>query len=233
MIPPFADHPLVVEFNDLKKYFRSHETQASRNRIDQFRSFVRVIADAGLPVGFDVMGSVNFGLATEKSDVDLVLYVECENGFAGECPSPHCRTQQHVENLLIHTWIRGISDTPYPVQIVDCINLNLLRKEIEREDPESSALIRFAFYRSVCRGVNAKLLRPYHNALLRNKTLIERMRPYLWTLFDELVRSSKHSFSLHKYQDRLKQLGVHIPESILKSIHGHLSQQKPHIADGI
>ncbi|HMU84493.1 MAG TPA: hypothetical protein PKE49_05885 [Leptospiraceae bacterium] len=233
MIPPFQDHPLVEEFNELKKYFRQHETEASRRRIKQFRSFARVIAEAGLPVGFDVMGSVNFGLATENSDVDLVLYVVCEDGYEGECPSPHCRTQQYVENLLIHTWIRGISDSPYPVQVVDCINLNLLKRDLEKGDPESSCLLRFAFYRSVCRGVNARLLRPYHKALLENQELVEKMKPYLWTLFDELVKSSKHNYSLMKYQDRLSQLGIGIPQSILGRIRGHLDQSRRHHGDGI
>jgi len=225
MIPPFADHPLVSEFNDLKKYFRRHETQASRKRILQFRAFSRVIAEAGLPVGFDVMGSVNFGLAMESSDVDLVLYITCEDGYDGECPSPKCRTQQHVENLLIHTWIRGISEAPYPVQIVDCINLNLLRRDLERGDPESPVLLRFAFYRSVCRGVNARLLRPFQDTLVANQELVRKMQPYLWTLFDELLKSSKHNYSLHKYQERLHQLGIRIPGSMMERIRGHLENK--------
>ncbi|MBL8019338.1 MAG: hypothetical protein JNM27_06715 [Leptospirales bacterium] len=233
MIPPFADHPLVSEFNDLKKYFRQHETVASRNRIHQFRTFARVIAEAGLPVGFDVMGSVNFGVATETSDVDLVLYIICEDGYDGECPSPKCRTQQHVENLLIHTWIRGMSESPYPVQVVDCINLNLLERDLKRGDPESPVLLRFAFYRSVCRGVNARLLRPYHSALLDNPDLVERMKPYLWSLFDELVKSSKHNYSIQKYQERLTQLGVRIPPSMMSTIRVHLDQSRKHLSDGI
>jgi hypothetical protein len=81
--------------------------------------------------------------------------------------------------------------------------------------------------------VNARLLRPYHKALLENQELVEKMKPYLWTLFDELVKSSKHNYSLMKYQDRLSQLGIGIPQSILGRIRGHLDQSRRHHGDGI
>ena len=220
MIPPFANHPLVQQFNEIKKYFRQHETDDSRSRMREFRHYARVIDLAGVEVAFDFVGSINFGQATAGSDVDIVMYLRCENSH-DECTLRECRPFLEVENLLLRTLVQAYARTPYEVQIIDCINLNLLEKELERGDPASSVLIRFAFYRSVCRLVNARLMRPYQRRLHRDKQLIEGMKPHVFAIFDSLSRNQQHNLSMRKYQERLKEGGVRLPASIQARILAH------------
>jgi len=224
MIPPFANHPLVIRFNELKKYFRKFETPISRARVKEFRQFSKIISTAGLPVAFDFLGSVNFGQATVSSDVDVVLYITCENDYAGECNPENCRSMEHVKRLLLQTLVREYAQHPYEVEIVDAINLNQLNVELEKADPDSPVLIRFAFYRSICRNANAGLIRPFQNRLLANKELVAKMQPNLWTIFEGLVRSSQYTWSMHKYRERLETMGIRLPAGIIRRIHEHLDQ---------
>lgn len=224
MIPPFAGHPLIQQFNELKKYFRRHETGPSRARVKDFRQFAKIMNSAGLPIAFDFLGSVNFGLATQSSDVDIVLYLRCEDENDEDCEPGRCRTRSYVEHLLLRTLVREFSPQPYDVQVVDCINLGRLEKALRDSDGDSPALLKFSFYRSICRSVNARLLRPYQLRLQENTALLESLRPNLYILFDGLTKSSRHTWSLQKYQDRLKDLGVRIPDSMINRIREHLEQ---------
>tara|TARA_Y100001937_G_scaffold90686_1_gene122767 strand:+ start:72804 stop:73502 length:699 start_codon:yes stop_codon:yes gene_type:complete len=232
-VNPFAQHPVIEDYNLIKRYFREYETSHSKNRMRDFRKFARMIQEAGYQVAFDFVGSVNFGQADTNSDVDFVLYLACEKNYAGECDDVHCRTRHQIENLLIRTLIREYVVRPYEIQVVDCMNLNLLHAELERGDPMSPALFRFAFYRSICRAVNARVLKPYQNRLMSNPALVNGLRSELGAVFDGLNRWSPHSISFSKYKSRLEDLGVRIPDSMLEKIRSHLAFGKDHMADGI
>lgn len=76
----FKDHPIIKEFNGLKKFFRSKETDISRKRIEDFKRFVEMIRSTGDDIAFDILGSVNFGQALQDSDTDVVIYLNCDHG---------------------------------------------------------------------------------------------------------------------------------------------------------
>jgi hypothetical protein len=218
MIPPFADHPLIREFNAIKRYFRQHETEESRSRLLQFRQYARMIGESGADVAFDFVGSINFGQAVPGSDVDIVIYLRCAGECSESCPQT-CEFQQEAHRRLLTT-LRGETANappPYEVQVIDTINLTDLDRAIAAGDPEAHILLRFAFYRSICRPVNVKLVRPYQNRLVQNKALIESMRPRLRELFDGLCATSKHHLSFNKYQERLAQMGIRLP-GIMRAI---------------
>lgn len=230
MISPFADNPLIREFNEIKDYFRSYETDDSINRVTDFRNFARLIEDAGYRVAFDFVGSVNFGLAEKASDVDFVLYIECENGYRGDCDAGMCHTRRQVESLLVTSLMKGQLRIPYQIQVVDCINLFHLADELDRADPESPVLFRFAFYRSICRNVNGRLMRQLQVKLMRNKELLTALQGQLDHVFGSFNRSSQHHLSFEKYRSRLQEVGADIPESMLDKIRMHL-KAGAHIAD--
>jgi hypothetical protein len=48
------------------------------------------------------------------------------------------------------------------------------------------------------------------------------MMPNLNIIFEGLSKSSKHTWSLTKYQDRIKDLGVRIPDLMINRIREHL-----------
>jgi hypothetical protein len=68
---PFENHPLIKEFNEIKRYFRKHETPISKKRIGDFYRFSKIINQLGYEVAFDFVGSLNFGITEPYSDVDL------------------------------------------------------------------------------------------------------------------------------------------------------------------
>lgn len=221
MIPPFSGHPLVQQFNALKKYFRQHETAESRNRIHEFRKFSYVIKKAGLDVAFDFVGSLNFGQSIKKSDVDVVLYMECET-YRTDCMDCNCDLYNNVSKRLLDSFIREYADSPYEVQVVDCINLKVLLDDLILENSESDSLIRFAFYRSICRSVNSSLIRPFQQRLTDNRILMERLRPHIWPIFDGLIKNQQHNLSIRKYQERLQEDGIRIPSSMRRRIILHM-----------
>ncbi len=231
MKPPFADHPLIKQFNEIKRYFRLYETGASRERMRDFRRFARMLFQAGYDVAFDFVGSVNFGVAELASDVDFVLYIRCENGYTGDCDPQNCHTLPQIENLILKTLMTEYVKKPYNTQVVDCINLAQLELELQKPVPESSVAFRFAFYRSICRGVNLRVLRPFHRMLLENQSLIDAMQPELDTVFQGLTRSLPHQLSFEKYRVRLGSTGVHIPLSLMEKIQNHLNYRDRNYSD--
>lgn len=219
MIPPFADHPLIREFNEIKRYFRRHETSESRSRLRQFRNYVRDIKASGGDVAFDFVGSQNFGQATSTSDADVIIYLRCADPCEAGCPNS-CVGHAAIHRRLIETLRRENKHSPggtYDVQVIDTINLTDLEQALEQGEFDSHTILRFAFYRSICRAVNKALLRPYQTRLMENQALLEHMRPQLRELFDGLCSSSKHHLSFNKYQERLVQMGIQIP-GIMRAI---------------
>ncbi len=225
MQPVFSDHPLIRQFNELKIYFRRHETPETRQRVRAFREFARLISLAGIHIAFDFLGSMNFGQVQHDSDVDLVMYLDCQE-HDSDCGRDTCEQFRRAEETMLRTLIETYTDHPYELQVVDCINLHHLGREIERGEPESPILLRFGFYRSICRLANAPLVRPYQLRLQNNTKLMEAMRPHLFTIFDGLARSAPHTYSFEKYRQRLSDLNVQIPPSIEARIKLILGQGK-------
>ena len=215
---------MIRQFNELKQYFRHYETRVSKNRIQEFRRFAKDLEEKGIFAAFDFMGSINFGQAMPTSDVDMVIYVCCADDIENECIFENCHIKHHIEELLKNRMKEKNSSIPFEIQVLDCINLHELNNELIKNDLESTLLFRFAFYRSVCRLVNAKLIRPYQLRLEENQQLIERMQPDIHIILENLVHSSKHNLSFKKYQERIKESGVHIPSPILYRIREHLDQ---------
>lgn len=79
------------------------------------------------------MGSVNFGQATEHSDTDVVMYLNCDPGRIGDCDHENCTRLNLYKNLLINTLVYEYSNKSYPVQVVDCINLAQLDYDLKLE----------------------------------------------------------------------------------------------------
>jgi tRNA nucleotidyltransferase (CCA-adding enzyme) len=123
MLPVFSDHPLIEQFNELKRYFRRHETSETRARVEEFREYARIISLAGMDMAFDFMGSMNFGQALPRSDVDVVMYLDCQEHADSDCGLETCEHFGRAQTKMLRTLIETYSDHPYEVQVIDCINL--------------------------------------------------------------------------------------------------------------
>lgn len=224
MIPPFNDHPLIRQYNEIKKYFRQHENDVSRRRIRQFRGYARMVGVGQTNIAFDITGSLNFGISTDRSDVDLVLYLECPQHAGGDCERDTCSLYRETERIIVEDLAGDKHSERYDVQIIDCINLCTLEQELLAPTEDCTALVRFAFYRSVCRAVNARLLRPLVQKVRSDPELVARLKPELFAIFDELSRSMQHQLSMAKYRERLLESGIPVPPEIQSRIREHLQQ---------
>jgi len=217
MKPLLGDHPLVQRFNQIKLHFRLLETPESKMRLKEFRRFVRRVQETGLFVAFDLLGSLNFGQSTESSDVDVVLYLICHK-HKDECEERNCAIVSRIaEEFQVTSLLR--------IHLIDCVNLAYLDLCLEKLQSES-IVARFAFYRSICRSVNARLLRPFHLHLSRSPFMLESIKPEVESFFNELTRSSTHNLSFSKYLTRVGDRDLKIPISIQQKIFEYLHYEE-------
>ena len=218
-IPEFRNNPIIKEFNGLKRYFRSHETVISRQRISDFKKFSELFGNED--VAFDLMGSLNFGQAKEYSDSDIVIYLRCDH--KNECDAESCPQVTLFRNLFLNTLVYDYNANPYAIQVVDCINLNQVDYDLQTQNVNSMTLLRFGFYRSVCRGTNRKLLHKYEERLGRDKKLCQVVENSLKDCFSGLIHSSQHSYSFKKYIERMEEEGIKIPPTMAEKIQSYLN----------
>ncbi|MCB1193005.1 MAG: hypothetical protein H7A23_25770 [Leptospiraceae bacterium] len=220
-IPKFRNHPIIKEFNGLKKFFRSHETSTSKKRVYDFNKFAELITTNEQEVAFDILGSVNFGQAKENSDTDLVIYLNCSEHDTGECDPGNC-PNVHKFRTMLHENLKNEYGQSYSIEIVDCINLNQLDHALKNRDLDSMSLIRFGFYRSICRGINRKVLRKYEAKLSMDDELCQMIEASLADCFLGFIHSSQHTYSFKKYVDRLEEDGFKVPLSMAQKINSYL-----------
>jgi len=221
---PFPDSEVIKQFLGLKDYFKKYQTRASFTRIREIASVGRIIRTYGDTIAFDLLGSVNFGMADENSDVDMVLYLDCPDLAPGmEMTRENSPKLRLYETLVIHTLIHALSKDRYKVEIVDYINLAELKRAIETEDMGNDIISRFVFYRIICRGINKRFLHMYEKQLLAKPALLKSIEETLSDALIEFTRSTSHGSSFQKYMNRLTDHNIHIPESMIKKVMDYLA----------
>ncbi|MDH5719913.1 MAG: nucleotidyltransferase domain-containing protein [Spirochaetia bacterium] len=224
MTNPFPDNPVFQHFLGLKYYFRQYINRESFRRTKEISKVARIIQSSGDSIAFDLLGSVNFGIADKKSDVDLVMYLDC--GHEEEADYSNCSKLRFYEYLLINTLLHEIFGKTFDIEVVDFLNLRKLNKAIEEEDFEDDIISRFVFYRTICRGVNKKILRPYERAVMKNELLFNKIEDRLTDILVELTKTSGHALSFQKYLDRMKNEDIKIPVSMIGKIKEYLEISK-------
>lgn len=226
---PFPDNEVFKQFLGLKDFFKKYQTKATRNRIREMASIARHVRASGDVIAFDFLGSVNFGMAAQHSDVDFVLYLECPEIPKGqEMTHLNCPKLKFYETLILHTLIHEISQERYNIQIVDYINLASLRKAIEEENTETDIVARFVFYRTLCRGVNKRFLHPLEKKIMEKPHLFKVIEDVLTDALVEFTRTSSHESSFKKYSSRLEDIGIRLPEAVAKKILEYLTVSNKH-----
>lgn len=217
---PFPDNETFKKFLGLKDYFRNFTTPETVRRTRELARVARLLQSTGAQISFDLLGSVNFGMAVESSDVDVVMYLDCEH--EEEARYDNTPMLRVYESLFFATILREISDHPFKLQIVDFINLRRLERAIREPGFDDDILARFVFYRTICRGVNKLPIRKYEKAISGNKELFKRIEENLTAALVEFTRSSSHRMSFNKYVARLKEQNINIPPSMLEKIQDYL-----------
>ncbi|MBV6494658.1 MAG: hypothetical protein LDLANPLL_02692 [Turneriella sp.] len=219
---PFPENETFKKFLGIKDYFRNFTTQENMMRTRELSRAARLIQQTGASISFDLLGSVNFGMAVEASDVDIVMYIECDH--EEEARYDNTPMLRIYESLFFATILKEISHNPFKLQIVDFINLRRLGRAIREPGFDDDIVARFVFYRTICRGVNKLPIRKYEQAISGNKELFHRIEDYLTEALKEFTRSSSHRMSFNKYMARLREQGVKIPASMVEKIHEYLDK---------
>lgn len=218
---PFPDNEVFGQFLGLKNYFRQYTTRESFTRTRELAKIARIIQRYGDTISFDILGSLNFGISDEKSDVDMVIYLDCEH--EREATYENCYKLWFYQTLIINTLVYEVSEKRYQIEVVDTINLSKLQKAIESRDYDDDILARFVFYRTICRGINKKAIRQYEHDIMNDKALFRHIEEKLTDALVMFTTTSGHSESFRKYIRRLQDKELQIPHSMIEKIRNYLN----------
>ena len=224
---PFPNNEVFEKFLGLKDYFKDHQTKESSIRIREIARVGRVVRTYGDTIAFDLLGSVNFGMADKSSDVDMVLYLDCpEIAHEDQMSYENCPQLRFYEALTIHSLVHAISKDRFKVEVVDSINLAALEIAINNENLESDIIPRFVFYRTICRGINKRYLHKLEKMILGKPKLLKDIEESLTDVLIEFTRSASHGSSFKKYMDRMQENDIHIPNSVVEKVMEYLAISK-------
>ena len=211
-------------FNTLRGFFQKHETEATRTRIDALEEFCRKLHKEGHDIAFHLLGSLNFGMATDTSDLDTVLYFR----------DPALTVPDDVSYPVpdyVHSRLGELKDSGIDLSICDCLNLARIEEAIITQNVHNTLLQRFIFYYGTCRCVNAELIKEVEGLLINKQELRFQVEGELAVVFRMMISSFRHAFSFKKYQMRLQEKGMTVPPYIEEKIWEYLEyrdeKQKP------
>lgn len=202
-------------FNTLRGFFQLHETEATRIRIAALEDFCRDLEAQGHEIAFHLLGSLNFGMATDTSDLDTVLYFRDPGLTVPDdvsYPVPDCVSRS----------LDGLKKRGLDLSVCDCLNLARIEEAIQAEDAGNMLLQRFVFYNGTCRCVNAHLIMEVENMLTNRQQFRFQVEGALAEVFRMIISSFRHCFSFKKYQMRLREKGMTVPPYIEERIWEYL-----------
>ncbi|MEI6125491.1 MAG: hypothetical protein WCQ99_02955, partial [Pseudomonadota bacterium] len=202
-------------FNTLRVFFQKFQSEATRTRIKGLQDFIASLEAEGHDIAFHLLGSLNFGMATETSDLDTVLYFRDAKIKAPDDVS--YPVPEYVSARLEELKARGLE-----ISICDCLNLARIEEAIAQEDVNNMLVQRFVFYYTTCSCVNAGLIKEVENMLMHKQSFRFKVENELQQVFRMMISSFRHSFSFKKYQMRLKEKGMIVPSYIEERIWEYL-----------
>ncbi|RJR24667.1 MAG: hypothetical protein C4582_04145 [Desulfobacteraceae bacterium] len=214
-IPRITHSKPIRELLRIKKFFLNYETPEAKELIAKLREIYRDIEKQSMEVGFDLLGSVNFGMAEKHSDLDLVVYMRSRDCVLDE--EDTCGVPRPLRAVFDALKEKGVE-----TEVCDSIDLDRVADAILREDMEDGHLQRFIFYRMVCRAVNLRLIKRVENLLLTRESFRLRVEEKLGEYLELLVSSGRHVQSFDKYRSRLQERGIRIPSDIEEAIGNYL-----------
>ncbi len=168
-------------------------------------------------IAMDVMGSTNMGLCENTSDIDFVVYVRCADGFTDEITS--CSQFKEAERV-----IESILTPGYGFHILDAVDLNVVEKAIRERDYENESAMRFVAYRAICRPINYRFIAPVEDLLNQDMDYRKELEGSIRSYFRIFINTSQHTRSFKKYESRIREIGIKLPESIRQKIKAYFQQ---------
>ena len=214
----YSHIPEVQLYNDIKQFYRMFQTEETEERINKLEQITTLIEE-GIhdDIAMDVMGSTNMGLCENTSDIDFVVYVRCDPDFEGDIYS--CEQYKNAEKI-----IKKILTPQYAFQIMDALDLNVVEKAIREKNYEDEMAMRFVAYRAICRPINYRLIAPLEDLLNQDMEFRREMEGSIRSYFQIFINTSQHTRSFRKYESRIKDIGIKIPETVRLKIKEYFEQ---------
>ena len=214
-----ASHiPEVQLYNEIKQFYRAFQTEATDERLAKLEQIAGMIDEKVQgDIAMDVMGSTNMGLCENTSDIDFVVYIRCNSDSAQDMNS--CPQLKEAEQIIESTL-----KPQYAFQIMDTIDLNIVEKAIRERDYENEMAMRFVAYRAICRPINYRLIAPVEDLLNQNMDYRKELEGSIRSYFRIFINTSQHTRSFKKYESRIREIGIKLPESIRMKIKAYFQQ---------
>ena len=214
----YSHIPEVRLYNDIKQFYRMFQTEETEERLNKLEQITNLIEE-GIhdDIAMDVMGSTNMGLCENTSDIDFVVYIRCDPDFEGDINS--CEQYKNAEKI-----IEKILKPQYAFQIMDTIDLNVVEKSIREKNYEDEMTMRFVAYRAICRPINYRYIAPLEDLLNQDMEFRTEMEGSIRSYFQIFINTSQHTRSFKKYESRIKDIGIKIPETVRLKIKEYFEQ---------
>ena len=210
--------PEVQLYNEIKQFYRAFQTEATEERLQKLEQIAGLIDEQVQgDIAMDVMGSTNMGLCENTSDIDFVVYVRCIPGFTDDIQS--CMQYKDAEKI-----IDSILKPDYAFQIMDTVDLNVVEKAIRERDYENEMAMRFVAYRAICRPINYRFIAPVEDLLNSDMDYRKELEGSIRSYFRIFINTSEHTRSFKKYESRIREIGIRLPESIRQKIKAYFHQ---------
>ena len=108
-------------------------------------------------------------------------------------------------------------------QIIDCVNLDIVEQSIKDKNYECESTQRFLSHRLLGRPVNYRVIAPIEDLLDENIEFRREIEGSIQSFFKIFTNTTQHVQSFQKYEQRLKSLGIKIPEAIKEKIKTYFS----------
>lgn len=214
----YSHIPEVQLYNDIKQFYRMFQTEETEERINKLEQIATLIEE-GIhdDIAMDVMGSTNMGLCENTSDIDFVVYIRCDPYSEGDIYS--CEQYKNAEKM-----IEKILKPRYAFQIMDAIDLNVVEKAIKEKNYEDEMTMRFVAYRAICRPINYRYIAPLEDLLNQDMEFRKEIEGSIRSYFQIFINTSQHTRSFKKYESRIKDIGIKIPETVRLKIKEYFEQ---------
>lgn len=223
-VKKYSHIPEIVLLKEIKQFFRMFQTQETEDRVDSLERALHLMEGRFQDIALDVVGSVNFGQAQPSSDIDMVLYIRNRGGCGESCTG--CPLLEKAKQA-----IRENLGSEYRFEILDCIDLDTVEKSIIEKNYESEVTQRFVAYRSICRTINYRMIAPIEDMLNRDIEFRMELEGSIRSYFRIFAMTPPQQQSFEKYENRLKMIGVKLPDSIRNKIREYLQRENENTAD--
>jgi Icc-related predicted phosphoesterase len=214
----YSHIPEVQLYNEIKQFYRMFQTEETEERLEILEQIATLIEEnVHGDIAMDVMGSTNMGLCENASDIDFVVYIRCDPDFAGDINT--CSQFKDAEKI-----IEAILKPQYAYQIMDTIDLNVVEKSIREKDYECEMALRFVAYRAICRPINYRFIAPVEDLLNRDMEYRMELEGSIRSYFRIFINTSQHTRSFKKYENRIKEIGINLPEAIRVKVKTYFQQ---------